>query len=74
MEDKLWVELRHVQTGEQSEGAILRSPHFCKGWSWVWYKNRRYQVFGGSRTFYFIDLDFPIPKELTSLPNYAILK
>ena len=61
-EDKLWVELRHVQTGEQSEGAILRSPHWCKGWSWVWYQKCRYQVFGGVRVAEFIDLDCPIRK------------
>ena len=61
-EDKLWVELRHVQTHKPPEGSILRRQHFMKGWSWVWYKNRRYQVFGGVYTPEGIDLDFPIPK------------
>jgi len=62
MEDKLWVELAHIQTNAPNEGVILRRPHICKEWEWVWYKKRRYQVFGGFRMPYFIDLDFPIPK------------
>lgn len=60
--DKLWVELRHVQTGAPSEGVALRRQHDCKGWQWVRYQNRRYQVHGGGRVPAFIDLDFPLPK------------
>jgi len=62
MEDKLWVELRHIQTRKPDEGVALRRQHFMKNWCWVWYKKRRYQVFDGGRVAAFIDLDFPIPK------------
>jgi hypothetical protein len=34
-----------------------------KDWSWVRYKNKRYQVFGGFRGPCYIDLDHPIPRQ-----------
>ena len=66
IEDKLWVELRHIQTKAPTEGVVLRRPHMRVGWEWVWYKKRRYQIFGGCRNPEFIDLDNPIPKRIDS--------
>jgi hypothetical protein len=60
MTENVVVELRHVQTREPPEGSILRRQHWMRGWSWVWYQKRRYQVFGGVRVVEFIDLDCPI--------------
>jgi hypothetical protein len=64
--DKLWVELRHLLSRKSYEGTILRRQHFVKGWTWVWYNRRRFQVFYDEGRVEYIDLDCPLPERLDS--------
>ena len=56
----LEIELRHVQTRAACEGVVHLTPRECAGWRAIRHKGKRYQLFGGVHTSYFIDLDAPI--------------
>jgi len=49
---------------KQSHGPVVdvveRAIHEMSGWAWVNYLGRRYQIFGGVRGPYFIDLSNPL--------------
>lgn len=41
---------------------VVRKAQHASGWKWVWYNRRRYQLFGGIRTAFFVDLSNPIKR------------
>lgn len=54
------IELKKLNSSSESIEAIIRTPQGQKGWSYVSYKGKRYQVFDGGRVPPFINLDHPI--------------
>lgn len=60
MNTKEVVDVRET-VGEKIITTIERTIHIQKGWRWVWFEGRRYQVHGGFRTEQCIYVDRPIP-------------
>lgn len=49
-----------VRNDNEVVGTIYRVPQYESGWAWVYYQNKRYQLFGGFHVDYRIQLKLPI--------------
>ena len=66
MSERICIELKDMNSPKRTVGKIYRVPRERCGWRAVRYKNQWYQLFGGFRVDYFIDINFPIRKRGTS--------
>jgi len=57
---KIPIQVKDGQNNYATVDLIERTPVECVGWAWVWYQNKRYQLFGGVRVPYFINVKHPL--------------
>lgn len=60
LKDTVTFEVRH-DLSKPGGALITRTRNRCAGWSWVRYAGRRYQLYGGIRTAFFVNLKNPLP-------------
>ncbi len=60
MGKRIELEIKDGNNGFKVLGTIVRVPVQRKGWEYVRWQGRRYQVFGGIRNPEFIDISNPI--------------
>jgi len=60
MRDRIAFEVRSGKDMKDMEDYVERVPRQHSGWQSVTYMGQRYQLFGGIRTDYWINLTMPI--------------
>lgn len=70
MNQNQFIEVKDARDGFRIVETVIRSTRQHSGWESCTYRGKRYQVFGGVRTYQFIDLANPI-KGNKGLPIWA---